>query len=96
MLPDFHYGNLALTSNTLGKDRSGSHPFRDQTSKPNTSKALKANANSLFSIVNVQKLCFYQNKELSLGRRCGVPNTFPTRNQTSELKNNIFYPSILD
>ena len=28
--------------------------------------------------------------------RYGVPNTFPTRNQTSKLKNQYFLPSILD
>ena len=28
--------------------------------------------------------------------RCGVPNTFPTRNQTFELKNQDFLPSTLD
>ena len=49
-------------------------------------KAPKANANSSFSPANVQKLWFYQNKGLSTDMRCGVPNTFPTRNQTSELK----------
>ena len=68
------------------------HPFRNQTSKPNSIKAPKANANSLFSIANVQKLWFYENKGLSSDRHCGVPNTFPTRNQTSELKNQEFLP----
>ena len=45
---------------------------------------------------NFQKLRFYQNKELSLDRRYGVPNTFPTRNQTSEPKNQDFLSPILD
>ena len=45
---------------------------------------------------NLQKLRFYQNKGLSLDMRCGVPNTFPTYNQTSELKNQDFLPSTLD
>ena len=44
---------FVATSNTLGKHRLGPHPFPNQTSKPNTFKALKANANSLFSIANV-------------------------------------------
>ena len=63
-------------------------------SKPNlkTQHSLKANASSLFSIANVLKLWFYQNKGLSSDRRCGVPNTFPSRNQTSELKNQDFFP----
>ena len=47
--------------------------------KPNL-KAPKANAYSLFSIANVQKLRFYQNKGLSLDKWCGVPNTLPTCN----------------
>ena len=34
---------------------------------------------------------FYQNKGLSLDRRYGVPNTFPTRNQTSGPKNQDFF-----
>ena len=80
----------------LAKLDKGHIPFQNQTSKPNSFKALKANSNSLFLIANVQKLRFYQNKGLSLDRQCGVPNTFPTRNQTSELKNQDFLPSILD
>ena len=47
-------------------------------------------------IANVQKLRFYQNKGLSLDKRCGVLNTFPTCNQTSEPKNQDFLPSTLD
>ena len=76
MLLDFHRGNLATIPNTIGKHRSRPHPFRNQTSKPNTFKALKANANSLFSTANFLKLWFYKNKGLSLDRCCGVPNTF--------------------
>ena len=55
-------------------------------------KAPKANAYCLFSTANVRKLRFYQNKGLSLDRCCGVPNTFPTRNQNSKLKNQKFSP----
>ena len=80
VLPNFCRGNLATIPNTLGKHRSRPHPFRNQTSKPNMFKAPKANANSLFSIANVLKLWFYQNKGLSTNRHCGVPNTFPTHN----------------
>ena len=54
--------------------------FPNQTSKLNLFKALKANANSLFSSINDQKLRIYQNKRLSYNMRCGVPNTFPTYN----------------
>ena len=78
--------------NALRKHRLGPHPLQNQTSKPNAFKAPKANADVLFSIANLQKLRFYQNKGLSLDRRCGVPNTFPTCNQTSELKNQDFLP----
>jgi len=53
MLSDFHRGNLATTTNTLGKHRSRPHPFQNQTLKPNTFKVPKANANSFFSIANV-------------------------------------------
>jgi len=81
-----------MIPNTLGNYESKPHPFRNQTSKPNTFKALKANANSLFSTANVLKLWFYQNKRLSTDKHCGVPNTFPTRNQTSEPKNQDFLP----
>ena len=55
-------------------------------------KAPKSNANCLLSTANVRKLRFYQNKGLSLDRCCGVPNTFPTRNQNSELKNQNLLP----
>ena len=72
--------------------RYGPHLFQNQTLKPNSFKAPKANANSLFSIANVLKLRFYQNKELSTNKHCEVPNTFLTRNQTSELKNQDFLP----
>ena len=90
MLLDFHHGNLASIPNALGKHRLGPHPFRNQTLKPNLFTAPKSNANSLFFIANVQKLRFYQNKGLSMDRRCGVSNTFPARNQISELKNQDF------
>ena len=55
--------------------------------KPKYIKSPKANSNSLFLIANAQNLRFFQNKELSLDRRYGVPNTFLICNQTSELKN---------
>ena len=45
----------------------------------------------MFFTTNLQKLRFYQNKGLSLDRRCEVPNTFPTHNQTSGLKNQEFF-----
>ena len=45
----------------------------------------------MFFIANLQKLRFYQNKGLFLERRCGVPNAFPTRNQTSGPKNKDFF-----
>ena len=76
----FFCWNLAMTSNILGKHRSGPHLFRNQTSKRNTFKAPKANVNSLFSIANVLKLWFFQNKGLSSGRHYGVPNTCLTHN----------------
>ena len=88
----FSSWNLALILNTLRKHQSRPYPFWNQTSKPNPFKAPKVNANSLFLITNVLKLRFYQNKGLSTDRRCGVRNTFPTRNQTSELKNQDFLP----
>ena len=67
-LLDFHHENKAKhcrifaveiwasIPNALGKHHLGPHPFRNQTSKPNTFKASKANANSSFSIANVLKL----------------------------------------
>ena len=103
MLPDFHHKNkakcyrifvmdiwyvyLVPLPSTLGKHRLRPHPFRNQSSKPNLFKSTKTNANSLFLIANVLKLRFYQNKGLSMDRHCRVPNTFPMRNLTSELKN---------
>ena len=63
---------------------------------PYACKAPKANAKIMFFTTNLQKLRFYQNKGLSLDRRCGVLNTFPTRNQTSRLKNQDFLQSTLD
>ena len=47
-------------------------------------------------IANLCKLRFYQNKGLSLDKRCGVPNSFSTRNQTFGPKNQDFLPSLLD
>ena len=69
MLPDFHCGNLATIPNILANYRSRSHPFQNQTLKPNSLKALKANTNSLFLIANVRKLRFYQNKGLFPDKR---------------------------
>ena len=71
MLPDFHRRNLATILNTLGKHRSGPHHFRIQTSKYNSLKAPKANANNSFSTADVLKLQFYQNKGLFTDRHCG-------------------------
>ena len=58
---------------------------------PHTCKAPKANAKIIFFTTNLPRLRFYQNKGLSLDRRCGVPNTFSTRNQTSKPKNQDFF-----
>ena len=55
MLPIFYYGNLALIPNALGKHQLRPHPFRNQTSKPNTFKAPKANANSSSRFLFVKK-----------------------------------------
>ena len=55
-------------------------------------KAPKINTNRSFSTANVLKLQFYQNKGLSMDKRCGVSNTFPTCNQTFECKNQDFLP----
>ena len=90
MLPDFRRGNLVTIPRCTSEALLRPHPFWIQTSKPNSVKTLKANANSLFLIADVWKLKFYQNKGLSLDKRCGVPNNFPTHNQTSELKNQDF------
>ena len=89
MLPDFRHGNLAMILHTLGMHQSRPHTFQNQTSKPNSIEASKANANNSFSIANVLILRFYQNKGLPTDRHCGVPNTFPTSNHTTELK--IFF-----
>ena len=86
----------SICLNALGKHRLQPHPFKSQNSKPHACKASKANVKIMFFIANIQKLRFYQNKGLSLDRCCGVPNTFPTRNQTSGLKNQDFFPSTLD
>ena len=51
MLLDFRRENLATTPNTLGKHQSRQHPFRNQTSKPDSFKVLKANANNLFKLL---------------------------------------------
>ena len=71
-------------------------PLPNSNLKANSFKAPKSNANSLFLIANVQKLKFYKNKGLSLNKHCGVPNTFPTCNLTSELINQDFLTSALD
>ena len=96
MSPDIGRGNLALYLNALGKHRLGPHPFKSQTSKPPCIRSPKSQCQNHVFIANLQKLKFYQNKGLSLDRRCGLPNTFPTRNQTSELKNQDFLPFTLD
>ena len=57
---------------------------------PHECKAPKSNAKIIFFTANLRKLR-YQNKGLSLDRCCEVPNTFPTRNQTSGLKNQDFF-----
>ena len=77
MLPNFHCGNLAMIP---------------KISKPNTIKASKTNANSLFLTTNVQKLKFYQNKGLSLDSvtRCLIPSLHVTNLLNSRIK--IFLP----
>ena len=85
MLPNFRRGNLATIQNTLRKHQSRPHPFQIQTSKPYSVKTPKA------IIANVLKLRFHQNEGLSANKRYGVPNNFPTCNQTSELKNQDFF-----
>ena len=54
-------------------------------------RSLESQCQNYVFIVNLQKLKFYQNKGLFLDKRYGVPNTFPTYNQTSELKNQVFF-----
>ena len=90
MSPDFRLGNLTFCSNAIGKHRLGPHIFKSQTSKPP-----KPMSKSFFS-TNFQKLRFYQNNGLSLDRRCVVPNTFPSCNQTSASKNQDFLSSTTD
>ena len=57
---------------------------------PKHAKPWKLMPKSCFT-ANLQKLRFYQNKWLSLDKRCRVPNTFLTRNQTSGPKNQVFF-----
>jgi len=61
-------------------------------SKPNTVKASKTNANSLFLTTNVQKLRFYQNKGFSLDNVVGylIPSLHITKLLNSRIK--IFLP----
>ena len=94
MLPDFRRVNSASILNTLREHQSRPHPFQNQTSKPKSLKALKANANCSFPIANVQTLRFYQNKGLSTDKRCVVPNTFSIRNQTFKLKDQDLFFTI--
>ena len=96
MSPSFHHGNFALCLNALGKYRLGPHLFKSQTSKPSCIQNPESQCQNHVFIANFQKLRFYQNKELSLDKCCGVPNTFPTRNQTSKPKNQYFLPFKLD
>ena len=58
---------------------------------PHACKAPKTNAEIMYFTINLRKLRFYQNKGLSLDKRCGVRNTFSTRNQTFGLKNQDFF-----
>ena len=90
-LPDFHRGNLVLCPNALGKHRLGPHPFKSQTSKPPCMQSPKSQCQSYAFTANLWKLRFSENKRLSLDRRCGVPNTFSTHNQTSRPKNQDFF-----
>ena len=87
----FHHGNLVLCPNALGKHRLGPHPFKSQTSKPPYMQSPKSQCQNHVFTSNLRKLRFYQNKWLFLDGWCGVPYTFPTRNQTSELKNQDFF-----
>ena len=92
MLPDFHRGNLASIPKIASKALIETTPFLKPNLEAYSFKTPKANANCLFSTANVRKLRFYQNKGLFLDRCYGVPNTFPTHNQNSELKNQDFLP----
>ena len=67
-----------------------------KTSKPPCMQSPKSQCRNRVFTTNLQKLRFYQNKGLSLDRRCGVPNTFSTCNQTSGPKNQDFFLSTLD
>ena len=96
MSSDFCLENLVLCLNALGKHRLGLRPFKSQTSKSPCLLSPENQCQNHFFTANLRKLRSYQNKGLSLDRRCGVPNTFPTRKQTFGLKNQEFLPSTFD
>ena len=74
----------------LGKHRLGPHPFKSQTLKPPLhAKPQKAMPKSCFYFQS-PKIKVLPNKGLPLDKRCWVPNTFPTCNQTSGPKNQDF------
>ena len=92
----FSMWKFGICLKALEKHRLGPHRFENQTSKPPCMFSPKSHCQNHVSTANLQKLRFYQNKGLSLDRRCGVLNTFPTCNQISALKNQNFLPSTLD
>ena len=87
---------LDTFSNAIGKHRLGPHPFKSQTSKPPCMQSPGSQCQNHVFTANFWKLRFYQNNGLSSDKRCGVPNTFPTCNQTPRPKNQDFLPSTLD
>ena len=96
VLPDFCRENLVLNSNAIGKHRLGPRPFKSQTSKPLCMQSPESQCQNHVFIANFRKLRFCQNKGLSLDRRYGVLNSFPTHVQTFEPKNQDFLSSTLD
>ena len=58
---------------------------------PHACKAPKANAKFMFFTANLRKLRFYQNRGLSLDRRCGVPTPLPHVTKQSNLGIKIFF-----
>ena len=87
---DFRFGNLVLCSKALGKHRLGPHQFKSQTSKPPCMQSPDSQCQNHVFTANFPKLRFYQNKGLSLDKRCRVPNTSPHETKLSDLRIKIF------
>ena len=96
MLPDFHYGNLATIPNTFGKHWSRPHPFWNQTSKPDTFKALKASANSSFSTPMSKNYDFTKIKDYLQTGIVGCLTLSPHVTRLPNSRTKILCPSILD